>query len=123
MTYIFRKLKWYLCLRFPRFKLYCIRRALKLEPRRWQTAFALGRDNWLPLYPGRASGKTVAVMLRLLMQHPAEAARYDWLYLDPDYLPSSSRMDRWYRRTYLEMARTCRNAGIPVPAPFELVKL
>lgn len=120
---MFRKLKWHLCLRFPRYKLHCIRRALNLELRQWQTDFALGRSNWMPSASDRCNGKTTAAMLRILMQRPHEVARYDWFYWDPDYKPRNYPQDRWYRQTYREMARACKDAGIPVPDPFILVKL
>lgn len=118
---MFRKLKWHLCLIFPRYKLHCIRRALNLEPRQWQTDLALGRSNWVPPSEDRQSGKTVAVMLRILMGPPGDVANYAMLSLDPDY--SHNVRDHWYRQTYIRLSRICKEAGIPVPDPIKWFKL
>lgn len=116
---MFRKLKWRLCLRFPRFKLYCIRRALHLEKRKWQTDFALGRKNWLPTKNERANGKTTAVLLRMLMKSPGIPAVDAMLWLDPDYKPDIPARYTWYYYTYQVWALKCLDAGIPVPKPYK----
>lgn len=117
---MFRKLKRRLCLRLPRFKLYCIRRALHLEKRNWQTDFALGYDNWVPAGGpcNRRSGKTVAVMLRMLMQNLDEIDYEEILSFDPDYIPSRRVLVRWYWYEYRRLARICEGAAIPVPEPY-----
>ena len=120
VPYVFRKIKWYLCLRFPLYKLYCIRRALKLDRRQWQTDFALGHSDWLPPSEDRQSGKTVAVMLRILMGPPGDIANYTMLSFDPDY---SRRIDRWYIQIYIKLSRICKEAGIPVPDALAWCKL
>lgn len=111
------KIKTYLCLRFPKYKLRCILRALNLEPRPWQIDYALERDNWLPPAVERCNGKTVAVMLRMLMQHPDAPDVANILRADPDYGPEFQRA-RWYRSEYKRLAFKCQLAGIPVPNVF-----
>ena len=108
-----KKIKSFLCRRFPRYKLRCILRALKLKPVKWQKDYALGRLNTLPT--GRATGKTVAVMLRALMQNPSGVTLRRIIGADPDYDPSVYSRMKWYLSEYTRFQRICSKAGVPVP--------
>lgn len=102
---------------FPHFKLWRICKALEIKPRPWQRDFALGKIDALPpeiLY-SRATGKTLAVMLRLLMVHPFEPFdRNGILTTDPDYVPTDYRRRGWYEIQYRRLAMICYKANIPV---------
>ena len=108
-----KQIKTILCRLFPRYKLRCILRALKLKPVKWQKDYALGRSNTLP--PGRATGKTVAVMLRALMQDPSIVTVGHIIAADPDYIPGNYNRSIWYSKEYERCQRRCSAAGIPVP--------
>lgn len=104
-----------LCRLFPRYKLRCILKALKLEARPWQIEFALGRSNAMP--EGRATGKTVAVMLRALMAKPKEVKNLEKIMMyDSDYARGIIlRREQWYRHEYHRYSNICTQSGIPVP--------
>lgn len=108
-----KQIKTFLYRKFPRYKLRCILRALKLKPVKWQKDYALGRSNILP--PGRATGKTVAVMLRALMQDPSIVTVRHIISADPDYVRGDFVRWSYYRREYDRCQRICSEAGIPVP--------
>lgn len=110
-----RKIKAFLCRRFPRYKLHCIIKTLGLETRHWQIEYALGQSEYMPR--GRRTGKTFAVMLRILMlnqKYIQDLTRYTTM--DPDYnaIPQHSRK-RAYTFWYVECYERCIKAGIPVP--------
>lgn len=109
---------------FPRFKLWRICKVLGIKPYKWQRDFALGRG---PLvYPkGRATGKTTAVMLRLLMIHPmrdplAPFAPLVCLREDPDFTTKNRHRMIWYEMEYNRLARKCYKARIPVNTTMRL---
>lgn len=108
-----KPIKTFLCRQFPRYKLRCILRALKLKPVKWQKDYALGRSDMLP--PGRATGKTVAVMLRALMQDPSIVTVGHIIGADPDYVRSDYHRAAFYRIEYDRYQKICSKAGIPVP--------
>ena len=108
-----KHIKTLLCRLFPRFKLRCILRALDLKTVKWQTDYALGRSN--TLLGGRATGKTVAVMLRALMQSPSIDTLAHIIAADPDYIPGDRNREHWYRWEYDTFQRKCSEAWIPVP--------
>jgi hypothetical protein len=120
---MFRKIKRYLCLHFPRYKLYCIRRALNLRPIKWQTEYALGHGAGMPPHEERQNGKTTAVMLRMLMQDPKYGPVWGMLVYDPDYIPTEHHRFHWYRHEYMKLTRICTDAGIPVPPAIAWCKL
>lgn len=99
-----------------RYKLYLICKAIDIKPYTWQRKFALGKTNHLGSPPGRATGKTMAVMLRLLLAEPEphqrrpQASRY--FALDPDWIPSDHRRCNWYYGEYLRLWRRCREAEV-----------
>ena len=102
-----------LCLVSRRYKLWAICRVIGIRPHPWQREFALGSPINLPL--GRRTGKTMAVMLRLLMAYPNEpfeAGRI--LRLDPDWMPNNLARVRFYNREYYVLSHACFQAGIPV---------
>ena len=104
-----------LCLLSRRYRLRCICRALRLRPYPWQRAFALGRIQRIPVRT-RASGKTTAVMLRLLMLPPDELLNVPAiLSLDPDWLPWQRDRVKWYACHYRRLYMRCTLARIPVP--------
>lgn len=106
-------IKRFLCLRFPRYKLRCILKVLKLEARPWQVDFALGRSN--AMLEGRATGKTVAVMLRALMADPKKVEDLEKVIaVDFDYLPFGRRKII-YIGEYIRYSSICVHSGIPVP--------
>ena len=107
--------KW-LCLHSKGYKLWRISEALGIKPYEWQRAFALGETNSISATT-RRSGKTMAVMLRLLMLKPDAPDDFMWhiLRLDPDYamiVPTARAA--WYRREYRKYSTICDKAGIPV---------
>lgn len=109
-----KQIKTLLCRLFPRYKLHCILRALVLDARPWQINFALGRSNLVPV--GRCNGKTVAIMLRALMQDPRKTPSLERVIcLDPDYEPDQLARVFFFRQTYDTYCRLCTQAGIPVP--------
>ena len=100
---------------FHKYKLKRICQAIGIKPYPWQSSFALGRTNKLDGDLGRATGKTMAVMLRVLMMHHTDPV-FPWMfYLDPDWKPYDSHRKMWYYREYIRLSQKCKHAGIPVP--------
>lgn len=101
---------------FKRYRLRKICEALDIVPYPWQRDFALGKSDTIPgciVY--RADGKTMAVMLRLLMLQPGEVHDVlGTLKKDPDFSNWKLAILRIYADEYNRMARRCWNAGIPV---------
>lgn len=113
-----RLIKWidkWLCLHSKKYKLWRIGKAIGIKPWKWQRAFALGLTDTLGGH-GRQCGKTMAIMLRLLMLPPdAEDTFMRYILgLDPDYVTSIARRTMWYREEYKKLSICCDNAGIPV---------
>ena len=102
--------------KFPRFKLWRICRALEIKPYPWQRDFALGKTEILQYPTGRRTGKTMAVMLRLLMEHPlsSDNTALQILLNDPDYCKAHYRMLLGYDNEYARQALRCYKAHIPV---------
>jgi len=108
-----RTLKALLCHWFPRYKLRMVCRAIRIQPKDWQKKFAL--DKLCPFPVGRRSGKTMAVMLRLLMLEPHDTTAVGFILLsDPDWRASDPKRWRWYEHEYRRLAAECFVAGIPV---------
>ena len=107
--------KW-LCLHSKQYKLWRISKALGIKPYEWQRAFALGKTDSFGGNTGRACGKTMAIMLRLLLLPPDadDAFMRFILGLDPDFVTSIARRTMWYRNEYRKYSNICDNAGIPV---------
>lgn len=111
-----RKVDRWLCLRFRRYKFRRICKALKIKPYKWQKKVALAPADGIVefwLYDkGRAEGKTTAIMLQLLMQHPHEPFNTRMILDgDPDF--DVCRI-RWYEQEWKRLQKTCMDAGIPV---------
>lgn len=111
--------------KFPRFKLWRICRVLKIKPYNWQRAFALGKTESLQYPPGRATGKTMAVMLRLLMGNPNNSIgnEPEIMANDPDYCTADRHMLYWYGLEYRRLSILCYNASIPVRMDLNLIDL
>lgn len=91
-----------------RLRLRRICKRLRIKPYPWQKAFALGTTDFLDAPPGRQTGKTMAVMLRLLMMRKAdyfEASRV--LHCDLDFSDGYTRRYAWYSREYRRLAELC----------------
>lgn len=100
---------------FPRFKFWRICRALGIKPYKWQRDYALGKVAYLQYPAGRATGKTMAVMLRLLMVHPYEPFNIQQIMAqDPDFLTGDRRRMFWYDGEYKRLANKCARVNIPV---------
>ncbi len=100
---------------FPRFKFWRICRALGIKPYKWQRDYALGIMERLQYPAGRATGKTTAVMLRLLMVYPGKPFDVEAiLRADPDFDVTKRGRMWWYDGEYKRLAHTCARANIPV---------
>lgn len=101
---------------FKRYRLRKICEALDIVPYPWQRDFALDKIDTIPGNMAyRASGKTMAVMLRLLMIRPGESHYVlGTLRKDPDFTNESLRCLAIYADEYRYMASRCIAAGIPV---------
>ena len=102
----------WLCKHWPRYKLRRICKAIGIKPHKWQKDFVF--DEVVHLVPdyGRGTGKTMAVMLRLLLQNPgAKFCAETVLCADPDF--DRSRL-MWYGNEYRRLKNMCLDAGIPV---------
>ena len=109
-----KKIKRLLCRLFPRYKLRCILKTLEWKPIPWQIKFALNKSAFLPR--GRGTGKTAAVMLRMLMANPKKIADLEKIVnVDPDYTDQLRAREMWYFHEYDTHSKRCVQAGIPVP--------
>lgn len=111
---------------FPRFKFWRICKALHIKPHPWQKAYALGKTERLPrkVTRFRATGKTTAVMLRLLMVYPGQP--FDMLAIlraDPDFDTSSKIRLGWYEKEYRSLAWRCYADHIPVMTNLRIYEL
>lgn len=109
---------------FPRFKLWRICRVLGIRPYKWQKDFALGFMEPLKYPEGRATGKTTAVMLKLLMVYPY--TKFDALWIlrnDPDFRTDNRARLIWYDGEYKRLSIKCFEAGIPVMMMFHIYDL
>lgn len=108
----------FLCRHCPRYKLWRICRAIGIKAYPWQRDFALRKRVPInELFGGRGNGKTMAVMLRLLMANPDSKTDSGWWYeicYDADFDSSDTRRVRWYADEYKRFARQCADQGIPV---------
>ena len=105
-----RKIDRWMLRRFPKYRLRRICKAIGIKPYKWQKEFALAPVVHLLPNDGRGTGKTTAVMLRLLMQPPRTKFLLETtLCADPDYLPHRLR---WYRYEYKRLRSICASKGI-----------
>ena len=112
---------------FPRFKFRGICKALGIKPYKWQKDFALGVVDRLQYPEGRATGKTMAVMLKLLMLEPIKAYEsLDYLEIlrnDPDFNTHIRCRLMWYEGVYKRLSNLCYKKGIPVPMMLHIYML
>ena len=110
MMLIFKNIDRWLLRRWPRYRLWRICKATGIKPYKWQKEFALAPVVHLLPNDGRGTGKTTAVMLRLLMQPPRTKFLLETtLWADPDYLPHRLK---WYREEYRHLRALCDAKGI-----------
>jgi len=104
-----------------RWRLRRICEAIDVRPYRWQRDFALGLIGCDAFPSGRATGKTTAVMLRLLMLPPnaSEVAVRTILARDPDWMPGDYRRCRWYAYEYMRLRAMCMECGIKTVSALE----
>lgn len=95
--------------------------AIDVRPYRWQRDFALGLIGCDAFPSGRATGKTTAVMLRLLMLPPnaSSVAVRTILARDPDWTPSDPLRCRWYAYEYVRLRAMCMERGIETVSALE----
>lgn len=93
-----------------RIRLWQICKKLKIKPYLWQKKFALGKTNVLEYYPVRQSGRTTAVMIRLLMMDKPNSDEASCiLACDPDWNPRSMSCVATYEHMYEELYSSCFN--------------
>lgn len=100
--------------KFKRYKLWRICRALHVKLYPWVREYALGKTNRLKFYYGRQTGRTLSVMLYIMI-HLHGIISPDMLMLDPDYITDDHVRKTYYLRQYREMELKCHDAGIMVP--------
>lgn len=111
---MFKRINKLLCLISKRYKFHRICKVIGIKPFKWQKEFALGKILTLPK-GGRGCGKTMAVMLKLLLQNTCDPENFGWiLNKDPDFLPNYARRTMWYKDEYRRLSNICNEAGIPV---------
>ncbi|MEY8386693.1 hypothetical protein AALC17_05235 [Oscillospiraceae bacterium 38-13] len=90
------------------FRLWRICKRLAINPYPWQKEFILGQSNNLWTY-GRQTGKTTAVLLRLLVERPVSPLRVSGiLAFDPDWDPKYMGRIQGYNSEYRSMCLKCR---------------
>lgn len=106
----------FMCYHFKRYRLRKICEVMDIVPYPWQRDFALGKTHIIPAPMAyRASGKTTAVMLRLLMIRPCELHDIlGTLRKDPDFTNHVLHRLTIYADEYNRLASKCKAAGIPV---------
>lgn len=119
MRTLFRIIHIRLCYRFPRFKLWRISKAVGIKPEKWQRDFALRKRVPIDELLGpRRNGKTMAVMLRMLMINPyGPPDRELWqleLRMDKDFDARDPHRIRWYSNEYRKLALRCAKLHIPI---------
>lgn len=104
-----------------RWRLRRICEAIEIRPYRWQREFALGLIGCDAFPKGRATGKTTAVLLRILMLPPnaSEVAVRTILARDPDWMPGDYLRCRWYAYEYIRLRALCMESGIKTVAALE----
>lgn len=111
---------------YPRFKLWRICKVLGVKPYPWQRDYALGRTDSIPaeLTYIRASGKTTAVYMRLLMANPGQPIDIRvTLMQDPDFTTTRLRILTFYHDEYWRKANECAKNNIPCPRDLRIYAL
>lgn len=101
---------------FKRYRLRKICQALDIVPYPFQRDFAMGKKSVIPWNSCiRADGKTMAVMLRLLMAMPGEPCDVlETLRKDPNFTNERMVVLNVYTDEYNRLAHKCNAAGVPV---------
>lgn len=87
-----------------RYRLWKICKVIGIKPFRWQRDFALGRTDILNAPEGRATGKTTAVMLRLLLTCESDVSQIiRILKADPDFILFDRVRTAWYHYEYMKL--------------------
>ena len=110
----------------PRFKLWRLCKLLGVKLYPWQREFALGHTDSIPaeLTYIRASGKTMAVWLRLLMANPGQPIDIlKVLNQDPDFTTTYRRRLLWYQEEYWVLSNKCRCNNIPCQVDLRIYAL
>lgn len=103
---------WWLCRHFKAYKLSRICEAIGIKPYPWQRDFALGKTDILAYPPGRVTGKTTAVMLRILLSDTRKPAPTWIFHADPDYTMAPMYRSLWYVYEYRKLGMKCLKAGL-----------
>lgn len=112
MVMIEKRIDRWLCKHSRKYKLRRICKVLGITPYPWQRDFALGKTDVLAYPPGRVTGKTMAVMLRMLMSDAGKPAPMWLFYADPDYIPGILYRWHWYMGEYRALSMKCLKADI-----------
>lgn len=110
-------LKRRLCVVNPRYRFRAICRAIRIVPYPWQRDYACALYATLPANcSGRCTGKTMAVMLKLLMGAPLGSSwsPHHEIAMDPDWKPDDWFRVSWYCHEYDRLYSLCMAAGIPM---------
>ena len=100
---------------YKRYRLNKICKAIGIKPFLWQRSFALGRTDVLNAPEGRQTGKTTAVMLRLLLTCESDVSQIiRVLKADPDFILFDRVRTGWYDCEYRKLSDICAYAHIPV---------
>lgn len=114
---LFRRIKQWMLLHCPRYRLRRICEATGIKPYWWQKEFALGTFHYIPpeISELRGVGNTTAVMLRILMIPQSNETVYSELerilQCDPGW---QKQHIRWYSVEYRRLAQLCLVSDIPV---------
>lgn len=91
-----------------RIRLWQICKKLRIKPYLWQKKFALGKTNVLEFYSVRQSGRTTAVILRLLMMDKPDSDEAACiLACDPEWNPRNVERVVWYAQAYGNLYSCC----------------
>ena len=113
---VLKQIDIWLCCHSKRYKLHRICKAIGITPYGWQRDFALGKTSVLSpeLRRVRQSGKTMAVILRVLMMDQPSLRLAEWILMkDPDYIPGQWLRAQWYTWEYRRQRDKCIKAEIP----------
>lgn len=114
---LFRRIKQWMLLHCPRYRLRRICKATGIKPYWWQKEFAFGTFHYIPpeISELRGVGNTTAVMLRILMIPQSNETVYSELErilrCDPGW---QKQHIRWYSVEYRRLAQLCLVSDIPV---------
>lgn len=111
---IIKRIDAVLCNYIPKYKLWRVSRAIGCKPYQWQRDYALGKTNHFGGGLGRATGKTMAVMLRILMMDVPDV-KFEMFRQDPDWILNERYRVQWYLYEYRRLSRKCAEANIRVP--------